>query len=120
LITEWGWVYDDVPSVDQALADTSWASWMYSAFPQIRGAAIWYLGPGFNIANQTQKLIAPVTDYSLSNYFAIAPIEGEIDPDIFAPVNTTANENDWTDLEPVEIRALIEQYRDYMTAGIRD
>jgi hypothetical protein len=111
LITEWGWTYNDLPDVDPAMEDISWAAWMYSAFPQIRGAAIWYLGPGFDIADEAQKLISPVTDYSLSNYFATTPIDGEINPDVFAPMNTSTSGTDWSELGPQEIRSLIEQYR---------
>lgn len=82
LITEWGWEYQNVPPVDQAIADIAWAANLYAPYPEILGAAIWYLGPGFaDIADQAQRLIGPVTDYTLGNYFviplppAIAPIE---------------------------------------------
>jgi hypothetical protein len=48
--------------------------------------AIWYLGCCFgDIDNQTQKLIAPVGAYSISNYFAITPGIGQIDESIFLP-----------------------------------
>lgn len=72
LITEWGWEYNQVPPLDQALTDIAWAAAMYAQYPQIRGAAIWYLGGYFGeIHDQTQPLIAPVTEYSLGHYFAI-------------------------------------------------
>lgn len=84
LITEWGWEYQDVPSPTEAMADIAWASWLYAAYPQVKGAAIWYLGPGFSdIDDQTQRLIAPVGDYSLHNYFVIDPGFGSIDTDLF-------------------------------------
>jgi hypothetical protein len=52
--------------------DLPWADRLYSEHPQVKGAAIWYLGPGFGgIANQAQPLIAPLTEYSLQNYFVI-------------------------------------------------
>ena len=74
LITEWGWAYDDVPSPGSALRDITWAAELYAPYPQVRGAAIWYLGPGYaGIADATQMLIAPVRDYALGNYFAIPP-----------------------------------------------
>jgi hypothetical protein len=38
-----------------------------------------------DIDNQTQKLIAPVGAYSISNYFAITPGIGQIDESIFLP-----------------------------------
>ena len=65
-----------------------WAAWLYSAYPTVRGAAIWYLGHGWefpDIANLTQRLIAPVTAYSLSNYFEYVPGTGEIDTTSFDP-----------------------------------
>ncbi|MGB5888735.1 MAG: PKD domain-containing protein, partial [Thermoanaerobaculia bacterium] len=68
VITEFGWVYDDIAnSVAQAMeVDLPWAAELYAPYPQVKGAAIWYLGGGFGgIANQAQKLIAPMTEYSL-------------------------------------------------------
>jgi hypothetical protein len=77
VITEFGWVYDDIAdSVEQAMqVDLPWAAELYAPFPQVKGAAIWYLGGGFGgIANEAQKLIAPMTEDSLQNYFVI-PLE---------------------------------------------
>lgn len=74
VVTEFGWVYDDIAdSVQQAMeVDLPWAAELYAQYPQVLGASIWYLGPGFGgIANKTQPLIAPVTEYSLQNYFVI-------------------------------------------------
>ena len=52
--------------------DLPWAAELYADFPEVKGAAIWYLGPGFGgIANQAQRLIDPLTEYSLQNYFVI-------------------------------------------------
>ena len=85
-ITEWGWEYQAVPTPVKALDHIRWAARLYAAYPQVKGAAIWYLGCCFGgIANDTQKLIAPVGDYSISNYFAIDPNEGRIDVSLFAP-----------------------------------
>lgn len=88
LITEWGWEYGNVPSVDEALADISWAARLYAPYPQIKGAAIWFLGDFANeIADQTQRLIAPVTEYSLGTYFGIPlpPSQAGIDPEQYRP-----------------------------------
>jgi hypothetical protein len=88
LITEWGWEYANVPDPTTAMDDIQWAAWLYAAYPQIRGAAIWYLGDGYgDIDDQVQMLIAPMRDYSLSHYFAYYPGAGEIDPSIFEPVS---------------------------------
>lgn len=86
LITEWGWEYQDVPAVDQALEDIQWASWLYAAYPEVKGAAIWYLGHGYgDIADQAQLLIEPLRDYNLSNYFVIEQGWGAVDTWLFAP-----------------------------------
>jgi hypothetical protein len=69
-----------------ALEHIKWAAWLYAAYPQVKGAAIWYLGGGFGgIADETQQLIAPVQDYSLSHYFGYTPGQGGIEPDLFPP-----------------------------------
>ncbi|HET6443130.1 MAG TPA: hypothetical protein VFI27_01000 [candidate division Zixibacteria bacterium] len=86
LITEWGWESTTVPDPAAAMTEIEWAAWLYAAYPQIRGAAIWYLGGGYNgIANEAQKLIAPLRDYSLSHYFAYTTGTAQIDPLIFSP-----------------------------------
>jgi hypothetical protein len=88
LITEWGWEYQHVPPPAEALADIEWASWLYAAYPQVKGAAIWYLGAGSefgDVAQQTQRLIAPLGDYTLSHYFAIHPGRGAVAPSLFQP-----------------------------------
>ncbi len=76
-ITEFGWVYNNIAeSVQQAMeVDLPWAAELYAPYPEIKGAAIWYLGGGFGgIANEAQKLIGPMTEYSLQDYFVI-PLE---------------------------------------------
>jgi hypothetical protein len=86
LITEWGWEYDNVPEPIPALEDIAWASWLYAAYPTVKGAAIWYLGPQFGgIANQAQRLIAPLADYAVSHYFIYDPGIGRIDAELFRP-----------------------------------
>lgn len=62
-ITEFGWTYQEVPDPETAMRHIREAFALYSKYPQIKGASIWYLGPGFgNIANKAQKLIAPLGD----------------------------------------------------------
>ena len=86
LITEWGWEYDSVPEPDEALEDIAWASWLYAAYPTVKGASIWYLGPQFGgIANEAQRLTAPLADYAVSHYFVYDPGIGEIDAGLFRP-----------------------------------
>jgi hypothetical protein len=72
LIIEFGWVYDNIAdSVQQAMeVDLPWAAELYAPYPEVKGAAIWYLGAGFGgIADEAQPLIAPLTEYALQNYF---------------------------------------------------
>ena len=88
LITEWGWEYQAIPSIDQAIRDIEWAAAMYAPYPQVKGAAIWYLGAGFGeIANQVQPLIDRLLNYSLGNYFAIPlpPEQAPVEPESHRP-----------------------------------
>lgn len=72
LIKEWGWTYEHVPQPDQAMQHILSVGTYYAQFPEIRGVAIWYLGPGFgDIANQAQRLIAPLTQLTLSTEIAV-------------------------------------------------
>ncbi len=84
LITEWGWESEAVPPVEQAIKDIAWASRLYAAYPQVQGAALWYLGGGYgDIAEQAQQLVAPLHWYAVRNYFGIEPGQRPIDPNVF-------------------------------------
>lgn len=88
LITEWGWTYQEVPAVEQALADIAWANWLYAAYPQVRGAAIWYFGLGEEygeISQQVKGLMTPLRDYGRSHYFVAATGWGAVDTWLFRP-----------------------------------
>ncbi len=86
LITEWGWEYQQVPPVGRAMDDIAWAARLYGAYPEVRGAAIWYLGPGFGgVADRAQRLILPVWMYAWSEYFVVDPGETAVSPDRFRP-----------------------------------
>ena len=75
-----------VPGVAEAMDDIAWASWLYAAYPQVKGAAIWYLGYGFGgIADQAQRLIAPLTEYALTHYYIVEQGQGAVDPELFRP-----------------------------------
>ena len=96
MITEWGWEYQTIPLPADALSDIQWAAWLYAAYPQVKGAAIWYLGPGFGgISNQTQLLIAPMSDYARGNYFGVTPGIGVITPELFPPPQPHAAWSHW-------------------------
>jgi hypothetical protein len=88
LITEWAWEAFDVPEAGQAVRDIDWAAALYGPFPEVKGAAIWYLGGGFEpIQEKAQALIAPVTEYALTHYFAypLPPERTDTNPDLYAP-----------------------------------
>ena len=88
LITEWGWTYEKVPSPEQALQDIEWAARLYAPYPEVKGAAIWFLGGQFaGIADLTQRLIAPVTQLTLQTYFSAPqpPTQAPIEPERYTP-----------------------------------
>ncbi|RMG99412.1 MAG: hypothetical protein D6706_05435 [Chloroflexi bacterium] len=88
LITEWGWTYQTVPAPQQAIEDIAWAAGLYAPYPQVKGAAIWYLGNGFGgIADQAQKLIRPLTQFTLTHYYTapLPPAQAPTDPTQFLP-----------------------------------
>ena len=71
-ITEWGWTLDNVPVPEKAIPDIRKVGQLYARYPEIKGAAIWYLGPSFGgIANKAQKLIKPVTEFTLAHQFKV-------------------------------------------------
>jgi hypothetical protein len=86
LVTEWGWEAEKVPPVGRAMRDIAWASQLYAAYPEVRGAALWYLGGGYGgIADKAQKLILPLRYYAWSEYFVIEPGQKPTDPNQFRP-----------------------------------
>lgn len=90
LITEWGWTYKNVPPPGEAMQDIAWAARLYAPYPQIKGAAIWFLGSGHafsGVADQTQRLIDPLMNYTLRNYFVVPPpaVEAPINPELYRP-----------------------------------
>lgn len=66
-ITEWGWMYDDIG--DTPLEDIRWAAKLVYHVPEVKMAALWYLGGGANwggIADKAIKLLEPIEKLSLS------------------------------------------------------
>jgi len=69
-----------VPPPEKAIVDIRKVGELYSRFPEVEGAAIWYLGPDFGgIANKAQRLIKPVTDFTLNHRFEVPEGSGKID-----------------------------------------
>lgn len=80
-ITEWGWTLNSVPVPEKAIPDIRKVGQVYAPFPEIEGAAIWYLGPGFDgIADKAQRLIKPVTDFTLAERFEVEALSPPIEP----------------------------------------
>lgn len=103
-ITEWGWEKGLIPaSVMQAIDHIRWAQSLYEPFPQIVGASIWYLGPGFDgIANQAQKLIAPLTALALEYGPGDSPPPPPpTDPPPAAALKNGSFEDGWLTLPPL-------------------
>ena len=68
-IGEFGWAETDVPDPNKAMLDIEEVQWLYSDFPNMIGAFIWYLGPwhgSMDLANKTHKLIKPLTQLALA------------------------------------------------------
>ena len=88
LITEWGWEHADIPPVDQAIKDIKWASKLYAAYPQVKGAAIWNIGIGCcfgDISEQVQEIVEPLTELSLRKYYAVPAETQPVNPAAFQP-----------------------------------
>lgn len=74
LITEWGWEYNNIPPVDQAMADIAWAANLYAHFPEVKGAGIWNLGTGCcfgTVSEQVRELIDPLRRFNLTTAYEI-------------------------------------------------
>ena len=83
LITEFGWEYRRVADPNEAVPELIDAAALYAGFPQVKGAAIWYLGGGFgDIDTQAVRLLPLVTEFASQTYFSHPPIKG-IDAQIF-------------------------------------
>lgn len=82
IITEWGWTHDSVPSPEKAIQDLDIVGEIYAQHSEILGAAIWYLGPGFQgIADKAQKLIAPTTKFMIDTTYEIPDVtEPPVEP----------------------------------------
>ncbi|MCP5096502.1 MAG: hypothetical protein GY943_13195 [Chloroflexi bacterium] len=78
-ITEWGWALNEVPGPSRAIEHIKDIGQLYAPYPEIKGAAIWYLGPGFHhVANQTQRLIKPVADFTMSHWFEVEEFSSSV------------------------------------------
>jgi hypothetical protein len=69
LITEGGWVYQDMPGSEQALEDLHYYSKLIAAYPSVRGMHLWTLEGVSQLPDKLQKFIKPVTEYALKTRF---------------------------------------------------
>lgn len=81
-ITEFGWHYNKLPTHEDCLAAMQWTANLYRKYPNIKGAALWYLGMGYgNIHNQAQQLLAPWAQYIIQDGYQPAPPPSPSPPD---------------------------------------
>ncbi|MEM8858121.1 MAG: hypothetical protein AAGD96_07365 [Chloroflexota bacterium] len=83
LITEFGWEYRDIPGPEEAMRQLVAAADLYAQYPEVKGAAIWYLGGGYgSIHLKARQLFEPLTGMISSTYYE-RPAYPPIDPAIF-------------------------------------
>ncbi len=77
LITKWGWTPDRLPSNgSRALDDVTAVAELYGRYPEIRGAALWRLGPERRgLDRQAARLIRSITELTLTTTFAEASLD---------------------------------------------
>ncbi|RMG97121.1 MAG: hypothetical protein D6706_09110, partial [Chloroflexi bacterium] len=78
-ITEWGWTYQRIPPLSMAINQLMEVAEFYAQYPTVKAATWTLLGGWGGIANDVQKLIAPVRDFTLTTVF----------PDPVPPTTTT-------------------------------
>ncbi|HKI69067.1 MAG TPA: M23 family metallopeptidase, partial [Verrucomicrobiae bacterium] len=75
-ITEWGWSEHDVPTPNVAMQHIYEAGELYAQYPAVKGAAVWYLGPGYqNIAHKAAQLVQPLKGLVLMTEYEVDDIE---------------------------------------------
>lgn len=75
-ISEWGWETNRVPTPEIAIDHIQQVNELYAPFPEIIGAALWYLGGDQShrtISKQTARLIKPLTDFARNWRLDIEP-----------------------------------------------
>lgn len=88
LITEWGWEYNNIPPVEQAMADIAWAANLYANFPEVKGAAIWNLGTGCcfgTVSDEVRQLIDPLRRFNLATAYTVPrpPLQSSTDSALY-------------------------------------
>lgn len=70
LITEWGWTHNDAPPPVQAMADYLAVGELYTQYPEVLGAATWYLGPGYGgIKDKVKLYFAPLLQLTIDTQY---------------------------------------------------
>lgn len=92
LITEWGWELNNVPSYERAMQDYLSVGELYAKYPQVKGAATWYLGGEFdNIKDKTILLVEPLKQLTKVTRFPDTQLGYKSIP-ILMPQNATLSE----------------------------
>lgn len=81
-ITEWSWKYNDIPTIEKAMSDITWVAELIAQYPAVKSTTLWALNGGSqwgNVDDKLQKLIVPLTDYSVTT--TLPDPEPEPDPD---------------------------------------
>jgi hypothetical protein len=99
-ISEWAWSYNDMPEPASAMEDVKWVSELVAGYPSLRAVYLWNLAGGpqwANLPNRLQRLIAPITVYTLAARFPDPePIEvpDEDEDDVVPPVEPGDGEDE--------------------------
>lgn len=101
-ISEWAWSYNNMPNPDAAMVDVAWLSEFIARYPTVRGVFLWNLGGGSQWAelpNKLQRLIAPITQYSVNTRFH-EPEDAPLPPEIVVALQNPgdADEEDEDDM----------------------
>lgn len=88
-VTEWGWSEHDVPTPTVAMQHIIEVGELYARYPAIKGAAVWYLGPGYqDIYKKAAQLVEPLKQLCLS-------VEYEVEEPAPPPANKTLDQRLW-------------------------
>jgi hypothetical protein len=81
-ITEWGWSEHDAPTPSVAMAHITEVGELYARHTAVKGAAIWYLGGGYqDINRKVIKFVEPLKELCLTVEYEV----GEPEPEPPAP-----------------------------------
>lgn len=93
VVSEFGWSETEVPEPAQAMQDYMTVAETYYNRSGLKYACTWYCGPGYkDIADLTQRLIAPLTELTLNTEIDIVEPETPTEP----PTEPPSTDCPWT------------------------